>query len=362
MPEPDVSREMFDKFVSGKARTITNAGPEVVVERSDDILSAADDTDVSALGAEHVTLVKTVNLAFDVKLGTWLVNLNPIPGERPLRDAHVADLLTKMQRGCPPYLPETVNLAACEVLELKRVVRINGQHSGWARTMLEEDKDAVRQFGDPLVALHLYRAKNLKAAHALYAQYDRGAPRTRGNLVESYLSTVPPFDKYGSRVRKILAGGLSYYLWPKGHERSRHDVDSVVSLMQSGDHKPALVHTGDLIDAVAFREARHLCRTTVVAALIATFHVDPVASTAFWTVVRDGTGVDATTDARLKLRNDLLAYGVGTSSGTSKSSSVALSGEYVYALCAQAWKYWRLGRPVSRLSIGRAGIENPIFK
>lgn len=350
MSEENHVRDTFDRLVSGRSRTVTTPGAPPSAE--DMPVVVLDDIDTSSLRAEHVERLKIQPIALTEKTANWVFNCEPVPGERPMRDDHVSVLATAMTRGS--FLAEVVMLAVCHCEADNKIYRINGQHTSWARITLDSTTY------NPVVNLGIYRAKTMAGVRALYAQFDRGATRTRSNLVESYLADAPPFDKYGRALRAALASGVGFYAWPKNHDRTRHDADSVVSLM-TGVHKDAVVHAASILNTPTAKESQHIRRAATVAAIMATYYVAPKPSSEFWLKVRDGTDMTEKDDPRLKLRNELLTRAVGSASNRRSKENAPLSNEMTYRYCVSMWNAWREKRSVSRMP-GTKGADRPTPK
>jgi hypothetical protein len=333
--------DQFERLAGGRGRSITDAGGALdkdLVEAHTVDVSALDTSDVSALGAAEIVKVCSKDLPLTRTMAAWVINMAAVPGERPLRPAHVGVLATAMQRGT--FRSELVHIAACQCLATKTVYRANGQHTAWARESIEDEGYA------PVVHLELYRVATMDGVRALYAQYDRGAPRTKGNLLESYLADLPPFNDYGRPLRGLLGLSLVMYLWPTSSERAKHDADSVVTQMV-GAYRAPLEQAAVVLRGAPRGQVKHLWRTPVVAAMIGTVLKAPRVALEFWSSVRDGTALTDVNDPRLRLRNALMQTAIGAKK--SRKNDDVVSSEVMHRECVAAWNAYREHRTLTSL-------------
>lgn len=281
-----------------------------------------------------------------------LLTLNALEGERPLRDHHVDTLTRLMQRGT--FRPEFVNIVTCYVKETDKYYRLNGQHTCWARTNMPANWSCR-------VTLSHYRCKTLADARQLYASIDRGAPRTKGNVINSYLQGTDQFDGCSAKVVQLLASGLAVWLYE--FRRTKPDGDELAHLLQT-QHADLANHLIDFMGRKIDKSENHMHRAPVFGALYATFSKSRTAAVEFWTPVRSGIGMDSLTDPRLKLRNALMNSVIQSKGGNagSRSTREAFSAMDMYAWCLNAWNYFRRGDPCRHLKGLIAGQLPKIIK
>ena len=193
------------------------------------------------------------------------------------------------------------------------------------------------------VGVMTYEADTMEAMRELYSSIDRGAPRTKGNILNSYLTDTEQFQDAAPTLVRLLGEGLSLWLWESGHERNRHDADEVAWLMQH-THK-TLVST---VLTFALQEPRLVTyqpmrRASVVAAMFETFTKVYQDSEAFWTAVRTGVGFESGDDPRLRLRNYLQETKVSGTDVRVRSKNV--DRESMYRVCVLAFNKFRKAEP-----------------
>lgn len=296
--------------------------------------------DISSLG-KGLSVVKNSKVAFTKEMAERLLQMKAVPWERPLRNNHVSFLIGEMKKGT--FLTELATLATCVCEELGGDEhRINGQHTAWARAELP-DADYTPS---PITMLK-YRAITVDDMRRLYASFDRGAPRTRSNVIEAYLGGTEQFGSVSPTLVKLLASSLAFWLWESPFMRGQHSADDVAYLMQR-DH-------ADLVNKVAVFAGESpillsldfLRRASVVAAMMETFSKAQKQSEEFWHAVKIGIGFTNADDPRLRLRNALMTCNVMKS--TAKEKKKAIDQETMYRWCIAAWNAWRSDEPVKSL-------------
>lgn len=322
---------------------LNNVLPNATGHRFAGLLTPLDVLDVASLGKDLV-LDSNRKVLFNKLLAQKMLELDACPWERPLRDNHVAFLMGEAKRGT--FMAELATLASCECKEDGREYRVNGQHTCWARTELDE-KDWPPE---PITVLR-YKASTLNDLRRLYAGFDRGTPRTRANVLAAYLTGTNQFDGVSPTMQRSMVEGLAFWLWESGSERRRHAPDDLAYLVQT-EHK-------ELVSKVlAFCEAdpklislNYMRRQGVIAAMCETFTKAVKPSEEFWHAVKVGIGFTSAGDPRLRLRNALMQSIVqGVASKPSKDVKIA-SAEMMYRWSILAWNLWRKGETVNALRL-----------
>lgn len=295
--------------------------------------------DVTALG-EGLRLVSNRQVDFTREfcergLNDW----HDFPGERQLRNDRVSEYIGAMIRGT--FMWEQVNIIYCTCLG--KEYRMNGQHTMWARL---EAPDSIST--RPVRLLH-YNADSMEDMRTLYASIDRSMPRSKGQVVWSYLGGDDQFADYRKGVVSMVAAGLAFWHWGHdgGSSSRKHDGDEIAYLMKTESARAVAQVAGFMSQKGFVITRKHfLSRQACVAAMFETFTKAHDDSVVFWTGVRDGANLGAE-DARLKLRNALQASSVYTTDSSPKNR--VMSSEQMYRLCVFAWNAWRKGEPVKQL-------------
>jgi hypothetical protein len=291
---------------------------------------------VTSLG-DGLRLNRTRVVQFDHDFATWLLEkTEEFPGDRALKNRHVEYLISTMQRGT--FHPEWVVIitAKCD----GKVYRMNGQHTAWARIHMPAKW--------PCEVKHLeYEAKSMEDVRTLYSSIDRSSPRTRANVIESYLAGTPEFDGVKARTLRVVPQGFTFWFWKSKTERSAHDGDDVAYLLKT-DWYDLAKKVCAFLDAHSPKEHWHVFRAPVIAAMFATFHKAPQIAVEFWKPVADGVGIEQRSDPRLKLRNELMQAAVGIGGG-GQSDKKKVAQEVMFRNCILAWNAHREGRTLSVL-------------
>ncbi len=294
--------------------------------------------DIPDLGAGlKLTKKEEIDLTEDAAKG--FLELADWAPDRGLDDNHVVYLKSTMERGT--FMPEQVIITTCS---LNRVTyRMNGQHTCWARYLLGNPKYRC------VVRHHHYVAASEADVRMLYASIDRNKARTKANVIVAYLYGTKEWEGQWKDELKLLAEGMSFWKWPLDHVRKRHDGDDRAYLLQTEHNSLGRTVGAFMIDSrSAGKNAFHIRRSPVVAAMFATFEKSATDSINFWTPVRDGVGLDSAYDPRLQLRNKLMSTAMNKGKGPSTGRTLA-SSEEMFRWCIYAWNVFRRGGQMKQL-------------
>lgn len=291
--------------------------------------------DVSSLG-EGLKLVNKSAKELDHEFATELLQMKEFSPDRPLDDNHVAKLKQAMDRGT--FLPEQVTIITCTCDKVE--YRMNGQHTSWARLEMPP------KYRCPVTVLR-YAAKTDHDMRRLYASIDRNKPRSKGNIIISYLYDTEEWAGFSKGEVRLLAEGLGLWLEASQFQRSMRDGDDRAYLLMTKHYEVGL-KVGRFLQNSHGRDNRHLFRSPVAAAMFATFDVSAAAALDFWNAVRDGTGFNIKTDPRLVLRNGLASASISKGRGFAEGKK-SVSAEEMYRWCLQAWNNWRQNKPTKLL-------------
>lgn len=311
-----------------------------------------DQVDITSLGSQ---LKKTADEIVDLteNRAEWLLGntkeVHEFAGDRPLKEKHVDYLVGAMRRGT--FRPELVTIVVCE--HDGKLYRMNGQHTAWARIYLERKRWPCK------VRMLTYRAATEEDMRRLYASIDRSSPRSKGQVVGSYLKGSPGFEKVSDPVLRHLSQGFALWKWEASHERNANDGDAVAFHLKTG-YYDLTMKVAAFLGELSQGSHKHLLRAPVVAAMYATFEKAPQIAREFWMAVANGVGVDTASDARLRLRDKLMQTSVGLGGGAS-SAKAKMTQEEMFRICLRAWNRHREGKPVNQLKPGSQG-KRPAVK
>ncbi len=293
--------------------------------------------DVASMGGGlRLKMRKTVELT--PEFAEKFLEFVEFPGDRPLMESHVVFLTRQMESGT--FRWEQVNFATCTCEG--REYRMNGQHCAWARITANLPSGTRT----PVQSLK-YEADTYNDMRQLYATIDRGKARNMGNIVISYLADRAEFPNFRKVHLRMLAEGLALWKWESSAVRKLHTGDERSFLMLNY-HYDVTLKVGEFIRHSETADFKHLKRSPVVAAMFATYNVNPKAALEFWAVVRDGIGVEDKTDPRHTLRNLLLT---ATVSWGYKTTEESLGGSVMYNACILAWNYFRGGKKLPKINL-----------
>lgn len=307
---------------------------EYTHEPADEVLCVTD------LG-KGLQLKASRKIDFNKKRALWLLEeVEEFLGDRRLRQAHVDYLVKTMQRGT--FHPEWVHLIVCDYKG--KTWRMNGQHTAWARLEMPDDWPCA-------VMLQEYIAKSEQDMRILYSSIDRSAARTKANVIHSYLKGTNGFADIPAWIMKVLTPGFSVWQWQKTNQRRQHDGDDIAYLLQTDFYELAM-RVGGFLKRMGNKECGHVKRAPVVGAMFATFQKAPRIAHDFWAPVILGTGIDSTSDPRMKLRNSLQAVSMSSGSRTGKRY---VSQEAMFRMCIFAWNAFREDKPMQLLKTSDVG-------
>lgn len=298
--------------------------------------------DVTSLGG-GLKLVSSRKENFTKEEAENLLKLDEFIGDRHLKGGHVDYLIGTMKRGT--FHSEWVNLVTCKFHG--KVYRMNGQHTAWARSYMPEDYVCN-------VNVLEYTAKTEEDMRTLYSSIDRASPRTRANVITSYLAGTSEFANTKAVTLRVMPMGFAIWMWKTNHERSTHDGDDVAYLVKTKYYDLAIKVAG-FLDKHTSKDHKHLMRTSVVGAMFATFNKAPHVATEFWGAVANGTGIEKVNDPRLRLRTALMQAAVALGNGSHSEKRHMVSQEYMYRQCITAWNAYRDGRPLQVIKPNAAG-------
>lgn len=283
--------------------------------------------DITSLG-EGLRIISDEKVNLNHKLATTILELKEFDGERLLRDHHVTYLIQAMER--KTFRPEWVKIISCICKEDGVEYRMNGQHTCWARLHVVSDHKCPVQFIK-------YEAQTNHDMRILYSSIDRNAPRTKANVINSYIAGTKEYEGISQGTIKTLSEGLAFWLWESPDERKTKDGD-VISYLMKTEHYALCLSVAKFY--LTHKGIKHLRRRPVSAALHGTFNKAIQKAEEFWDIVATGVGITETGDPRLKLRNSLLQSSVDTGGG-SRTQRKKVTAEEMYRWCIYAWNAWR---------------------
>lgn len=263
-----------------------------------------------------------------------VLNLEVFPGERDVRENHVQMLYNEAIAGRFMWHHVIIGIAKCG----EHTYRVNGQHTCWMRYLLPDEYDGYNCSVREIV----YEVETLDQVRDLYSTFDRNAPRTTGHIARVLLMDSQATSGVAmGLINRVTAG---FRLWKFETDWAiANNPAEVITMIET--QFAALFNTVAKFMYRFSNEINWIRRSSVLAAMFATFEKAPQKAVEFWEPVCSGLGLNESTDPRYHLRKYLDA----TSHTTSTKGKTAVSQEEAYRVCVQAWNRWRSGEKVSTL-------------
>lgn len=263
----------------------------------------------------------------------WL-KLNTFPGQRPLSGDKAKAYAEKLRIGA--MRPVGIDFAKCPD---DRTYLVNGQHCLTACIIA----------GIPMkCVVTRYRCESWGDAHELFASFDVHASRTQGHIMHAAralwqndsLRALPlrTLANCGSALIALDAGANFEALLDAGKTARASAVES---------HAEEVIWVYNVT-----KNAQHMMRVGVAAAMIATLRKRPKTATEFWSRVESGVGFKSEVDPDRKLREYLV--------GTDCRGSVTSRGHHaeVYAVSISWWNSYVTGKPRNSVKLA-AMLKTP---
>lgn len=255
-------------------------------------------------------------------------HLQPLPGERPLREDHVLYLAEKIEQGL--LIGANVQIAVIAFNGTR--YKGNGQHTCAGRLLLDEDD----RFS-PMVNWHEYEVSTLQDAVMLYEQFDPPmASRSYADLVRIV----------GRNFGIIGSDGICSQAVAQAFNQAVAFVESGRSINGRAHMRPAtkaqfmVERKRELRLFVEIlgpaKEGHHLRRDPVYAALYETMVLNENDAQSFWLGVREGANL-AKDSPMKKVEVYLRSIDVPRGAGR---MALHPSFQTVYTKCVHAWNAW----------------------
>jgi hypothetical protein len=332
---------------------VKRAKQKAAAESSEEV-SSNGFYDIKSLGGS-LKLTSQENVELTTDLAHELLAMPAFHSERPLRKTHVKTLLRHMRRGTFHW--NLVTLITCRCREAHgehaagTTFRMNGQHTCHSRLLAASLRAPVK--------LVRYSAETEADMRRLYSTIDRGAARTKANVIDSYVGGTKDFTDCPGHVRAQLAPAMNMWKWSTIHERQEHDAEDIAYLLLEGE-KVVTQHVIKFLTRFGTDEIRHVRRAPVVAAMLETFSKQPAESPEFWEPVVSGLNLKSAGDPRKRLHKMLLTSNVKGGCGTTiarMAKNSLISQESMYRLCITCWNAWREGREIQTLRVSSERME-----
>ena len=316
------SRQERDQRLQQKLHSYKGHVPKVNETEPPELKNVATLQNVKTLSDKKITL--------DENRACWYLNLKPTEDERKVDDLHVQLLLDQMKMGL--FLWDNVIIGTAKLNGVTH--KLNGQHTSWAVIFMQ---DAEPGYSGKVREIQ-YQVNNQQELIALYRTYDSAlSTRSQAHITTMAVAEIPQLKGIPRGLLNPLTSATMFWRFESKHERRRHmDVQRrevveknivAVEKMARFFHKIS-------------KEAPHLRRSPVMAAMVGSF--DKVATKApeFWQPVADGLGLNKS-DPRYRLREYLQKTVLHASRGSQRDP---VDAETMYRVCVNCWNKWRQGK------------------
>lgn len=271
---------------------------------------------------------ETVKFTRDYAAG--FLKLKTFEGERPVRETNIQTLYDEYKMG--RFLWQNVTLAAAQLNG--DTYRINGQHTSWMRLNVD---DSI----GPKVRVMVYKVKTPEQLRALYASFDRGAPRTPGHLGRVLLIGTKAGEGIPQSYLNHLIGGYRLFA---GSPSTRVQRISISELVATIEKKHAqLFNDVGMLYAENYEHGTWVRRSAVLGAMLTT--VDKCGidiGRRFWEPVLSAIGLDSKKDVRWQIRRFIEQHRMN-------GSTKGISQEQLYSTILVAWNSWRTNETVKMI-------------
>lgn len=280
-------------------------------------------------------------IVLDAVKARWLLeDVTPFVADRQLSKGHVAYLASEMKQG--RFLPEMTTIAICKLNG--STFRLNGQHTANAVLQVVAEKE---DFALPGVTLVTYTVDSEEDMRQIYARIDRGAARTNIQVAHSILVGTKAFAEVPTRVLGLLPTGLALWQFEDNGDRKVYVGETAAEDVQ-GEFLEVSRLIANFMEPLSPRKGQHdhMFRGPVVAALYATFSLDPVDAAKFWQAVATGVGFESETEPAARLRQmlqNMQVHGGHVASVGSGKKKPTIGHEPMYRACVHAWNKFRQG-------------------
>ncbi len=262
------------------------------------------------------------------------LELKTFEGERAVRERHVQFLFDEWSSN--RFLWQNIILASAKVAGEPEEYRINGQHTCWMRVNVPERYEPL----DCRIRCMLYSVENDDQLRTLYSVFDRGAPRTSAHVGTVILLGSDASEGVAKYLFGLLVAGFKIWWSPTKWKRENMSINDWCGMIDN--NYPVLFNTVGRYMAQHLEASRWMKRSSIAAALFATFDKNVKASEEFWGPVFSGIDLKSKTDPRYQLRDYLMSHGHSIVSGLTKVSQ-----EEMFCVCLTQWNHWRDGKSVT---------------
>ncbi len=257
------------------------------------------------------------------------VDMEPAPYDRPLseRRMQVYERILKANA----FRPVVWASALC--YETNCTYRVNGKHT----SLLLSKQNPLPVF---YVTLERWNCDTLKDVGSLYNTYDSNlASRNNSDINMSFASAMPELRDVPARLINLTVSAAASLKWDDAMLRKVPPAERAEELLERTDFVKWLQETVQTTTTGRMGLSRHILRSPVVQAMMATYDRAPNVAKQFWVVVRDESAPDRNDPTRTLARFLVRAVLAGSRGSTKEM----VGSREVFVKCIHAWNAYRAG-------------------
>lgn len=256
-------------------------------------------------------------------------DMDPVPHDRPLNPKRVEAYRKMLAAG----LFRPVQWATVHCNETQATYRVNGKHTSNLFAEYEELPQTVH------ATIEHYHCDDLDDVARLYATFDsRTQVRTTNDINRAFAAIDPDLSELPTKIINLCVTAIAYC--KHGDQYAQIPAAERAECLLDEQNKAFVAWVHAVLGNSGNRESsRLLWRSSVVAAMHASYQKSRRDANEFWLAVRDGTGATPKTPDRV-LNRFLLGKAV-LGSKTARHSSGLVSPREMFVKCLHAWNAWR---------------------
>jgi hypothetical protein len=276
------------------------------------------------------TIVATKSIADE------FVQMEPAPYDRPLSERRLQVYERILKQGA--FRPVVWASATC--YETNATYRVNGKHT----SILLSRQNPFPTF---YVTIERWGCDNLQDVGSLYNTYDSNlSSRTNKDINLSFAATMPELRDIPVRLINLTVSAASSLKWDENAIRKVPQAERAEELLDRVDFVKWLQEVVETTSMGRQSLSKHLLRTAVVSAMMATYDRAPLIAKQFWAAVRDESAADRNDPTRVLARFLVRAVMIG-GGRSQKSVKEAVGHREMYVKCIHAWNAFRAGETTS---------------
>lgn len=256
-------------------------------------------------------------------------DMDPVPHDRPLNPKRVEAYRKMLAVG----LFRPVQWATVHCNETQSTYRVNGKHTSNLFAEYEELPQVIH------ATIEHYHCDDLDDVARLYATFDsRAQVRTTNDINRAFAAIDPELSELPTKIINLCVTAIAYC--KHGDQYAQVPAAERAECLLDAHNKAFVSWVHEVLGNSGNREAsRLLWRSSVVAAMHASYQKSRRDANEFWLAVRDGTGATPKTPDRV-LNRFLLGKAV-VGSKTTRRASGLVSPREMFVKCLHAWNAWR---------------------